>query len=485
MIPPVTFPQSRFLAGVSSGDVTPPVGIYHRMWGAATHDRSTGIHRPLQHTTLALAPRSSEDPEAEATIFIGLDHCLLWHQEMADLLQAISHASGVSPDRITVFFSHTHAAGLMGYERQQLPGGELILEYLSGLARTLAGAVTTAIAKIAPVAMVYGRGRCDLACHRDLYDPENNEYVCGFHPGGTADDTVIIGRMTSESTAETVLTLVNYACHPTTLAWENTLISPDYIGALRELIEQETGAPLLFIQGASGDVGPREGFVGDVAVADRHGRRLGYAVLSALEELPPPGMRFEYAGPVVSGATLGTWRNCPIDEKAQRDATLWTEREFSVDLPYRDDLPQKERLLEERADWQHREDAALADRDAAAARDARAMIERTTRRLTRVEHLSSGKYYQYRWKLWHTGDACWIALDGEHYNVLQRRLREEFPEQVLIIGTLANGSHVWYLPDAESYGKGLYQETASVLARGSLETLIDNISAVLRETLVP
>jgi hypothetical protein len=45
-------PQSRCLAAVARVDITPPVGIYHRMWGAATHDRSTGIHRPLTATAM-------------------------------------------------------------------------------------------------------------------------------------------------------------------------------------------------------------------------------------------------------------------------------------------------------------------------------------------------------------------------------------------------------------------------------------------------
>ena len=39
-----------------------------------------------------------------------------------------------------------------------------------------------------------------------------------------------------------------------------------------------------------------------------------------------------------------------------------------------------------------------------------------------------------------------------------RTLRERFPEVTLVIGTLANGSNVWYLPDANSFGNGLYQE---------------------------
>jgi len=47
-------PASRLRFGLRRVDITPPVGIYHRMWGAATHDRSTGIHRPLTATAFVL-----------------------------------------------------------------------------------------------------------------------------------------------------------------------------------------------------------------------------------------------------------------------------------------------------------------------------------------------------------------------------------------------------------------------------------------------
>src|SRR5262249_37493223 len=148
--------------------------------------------------------------------------------------------------------------------------------------------------------------RCRLAANRDYRDESSGQYVCGFNPSGPADDTVLVARAADEA-GRTVATFVNYACHPTTLAWQNSLISPDYVGAMREVVEQAAGAPCVFLQGASGDLGPREGFVGDVAQADRNGRQLGYAALAALEGLPPPATRFRYAGPVVSGATLGTW----------------------------------------------------------------------------------------------------------------------------------------------------------------------------------
>src|SRR5438105_8025614 len=52
----VDTPQTRCRAGVARCDITPPVGIYHRMWGAAVHDQATGVHRPLLATALWLEP---------------------------------------------------------------------------------------------------------------------------------------------------------------------------------------------------------------------------------------------------------------------------------------------------------------------------------------------------------------------------------------------------------------------------------------------
>jgi len=83
---------------------------------------------------------------------------------------------------------------------------------------------------------------------------------------------VLVARVTDPA-GRLRATLVNYACHPTTLAWDNSLISPDYVGAMREVVEAATTGPCVFAQGASGDVGPRYGFVGDTAGADRNRRQ--------------------------------------------------------------------------------------------------------------------------------------------------------------------------------------------------------------------
>lgn len=469
-------PQSICRFGIAQADITPPVGIYHRMWGAARHDQATGVHRPLRATAVALFPADVSDPRpSDGQVILALDHCLLWGDEMRQLLDHLEAETGVPRESLLVAFSHTHAAGLMGAERAELPGGHLIAGYLESLAASSAKIVQQALAQSKPATITYGRGGCSLATNRDYWDADSNQHVCGFNPDGPADDTVLVGRV-SDLQDKTLATLVNYACHPTTLAWDNTLISPDFPGAMREVVEQASGAPCVFLQGASGDIGPRDGFVGDVAVADRNGRQLGFAVLEALESLPPAGTWHQYQGPVVSGATIGAWAHLPVDEASQARHRRWQIHHETVPLKYRDDLPDADETRAALAHWQQVETDARAAGNEQQASDARAMVERQTRRLKRVSALPAGAHLPMPVSIWRIGDAVWVALDGEHYNLLQRTLRERFAGRPVWILTLVNGSRSWYLPSADAYGKGLYQEAASVLDRGCLETLMEAIA---------
>ena len=474
----VETPQGRCHAGIASCDITPPVGIYHRMWGAASHDRSTGVHRPLVATVLWIESHTGDAP----LVIVGIDHCLFWAPEMNRMLDEVSHAASVPRDSLIFFFSHTHGAGLMGRERYELPGGDLIEPYLNETAVKIGRLVNEARESKIPATIVYGHGHCDLAHHRNFFDEERGGFVCGLNPGGPTDSTVMIGRVTNDH-GSVIATIVNYACHPTTLAWDNTLISPDYIGAMREVIEVATKAPCLFIQGASGDIGPKDGFVGDVEVADRNGRQLGYAVLSALEGLPRADHRFDYAGAVVSGATIGTWKHVPESNDEARQHAIWNVKSVTIPLKYRSDLPKRSELELERSHWQREEEQAIASNDGERSKHARAMLERVTRRFTRVESLVEGDSYPYEILAWRIGDAIWIAYEGELDNIVQRSVRERFPDVPIFVGTLANGSKVWYLIEQKNFGKGLYQEEVSVLAPGCIESVIEASTGLVRELL--
>ncbi len=469
--------QSSCLFGIARVDITPPPGIYHRMWGAATHDRAIGVHRPLLATAIALAPLKGTDPDT-TQVLIALDHCLFGKAEMDALLSAVSSQTDVASNRLLVVFSHTHAAGLIGLDRVSLPGGELIPAYLETLYRRVADVVQQAVEGLQTATITYGTGRCNLAAHRDYWDDQSKQFVCGFNPGAPADDTVLVARVNSHD-GRVLATLVNYACHPTTLAWENQLISPDYPGAMRELVEEQTRAPCVFLQGASGELGPRDGYVGDTSVADRNGRQLGFAALSALTALPPRDTQFEYAGPVVSGATLGTWRHAPLSAESAQQKAVWNIYRPRIQLPYREGLPSLGQAQTEHDDWSEKEATAVATGDAPTARDCRAMVERKTRLLYRLKLLPGGTNYPYEVSLWRLGDAIWIGLPGEPYNLIQRALRARHPHRAIVVMALAGGWGPSYLPTQEVYGTNIYQESIAVVEPGSLERIVDEVSVAM------
>lgn len=468
----VTTPQSRCRFALAWADITPPTDIYHRMWGAAKHERATGVHRPLRATVAVFGPLHVS---GERQILLALDHCVMGAVEHEQLVTQAAEISGVEKSDILVVFSHTHGAGLMGLDRVSLPGGDLIPGYLRTLGERAGQLVKRCVAALAPASIVYGRGRCSLAAHRDFWDGERQQYVCGFNPGVPADETVTVARVTADD-GETLATLVNYACHPTTLAWGNTLISPDYIGAMREVVERDTGAPCLFLQGASGELGPREGFVGDTAVADRNGRELGYAALSALTALPQAGTKFVYAGPVVSGATLGAWRHESLSASELAAQAEWRLTRWCEPLKYRPGQPTVEQTQAELAQFQADEATARAAGDEARAADCRAMAERKNRLLHRLEQLPQGDAFPLQVVLWRMGDAFWLGVQGESYNVLQTELRRRFPDKVIIVASIAADWGASYLPPRELYDTGIYQEGIAAVAAGSLEQLVESIA---------
>src|SRR6478672_4313095 len=99
-------PQTRCRAGLAQADITPPVGIYHRLWGAASHERSTGVHRPLFATALWLAPESGD-----AQLVLALDQCLLDADDVGTIRERVRETlpNGLADVHLTV--SHTHASG--------------------------------------------------------------------------------------------------------------------------------------------------------------------------------------------------------------------------------------------------------------------------------------------------------------------------------------------------------------------------------------
>lgn len=443
------------------------------MWGAALHDRATGIHRPLEATVIWLEPL--ERHLGEAQLIASLDHCILDSEEILRIRQAIASACKIPVNNIQVTLTHTHGSGWMSRTRAELPGGELIGPYLNELLVRLTQTAAKARSKRTPACFVFAKGRCNLAAHRDYWDQSQQRFVCGFNPTGPADDTLIIGSAISD-TGTRLATVINYACHPTTLAWDNTLLSPDWVGAMRQVVEAAWGGICLFVQGASGDLGPRDGFVGDTEVADRNGRQVGYAALAVLESLPPPGTNYVYSGSVTSGTEIGTWQHRPCSSDEQTRHSNWSWESITVDLPYRHNLPTLELATAEQAQWLRKERQAIKSGDEQAMRNCRAEVEQRTRLVARLSALVEGPVYPLSARIGSLGDALWISVPGELYQVFQIALRERFAPRPVIVSTLTNDWQPGYIPPASVYGYEIYQEVIAATSAGCSELLVESIA---------
>jgi hypothetical protein len=452
----VADPEFAGRFGVAREDITPPVGIYARNWGAAKHDVAEGVHRPLTATALTMKSANGGKPLVLVAVDLG------WWKSFDDergVRAALVDSLKLDASRVMINCSHTHSGPAMSREDKDQPGGALIGPYLDTLRDAVLRAVRRALETEAPGTLTWATGRCDLAVNRDLRDPSRDRWITGFNPSASADDTVLVGRV-ADVEGKTRGVIVNYACHPTTLAWENKLLSPDYPGAMRELVEKQSpGALCLYLHGPSGDVAPRQGYVGDPETADRNGRQLGYAALSALEGMLPPRTQLEFAGVVESGAPLATWKR-----KARTPSGALGATQVDVELLLKEDLPSAAEI-----------EAKLK------ACDDRVMAERLRRKLRVRRLVGDGRSAKVPLWAWRVGDGYFIGQPNEAYTQLQTELRRAFPGRAIMVMNLVNGG-IGYLAPAALHGEDLYQVWQSPFGAGCLERVISSAKAAI-ETL--
>lgn len=447
---PLTWCEPAFagLIGVGRRDITPPAGIYARNWGAALHDVAEGIHMPLLCTTMTIRAAASDTPlvlaAIDATWFRGPEGAI-------QLRDHVCRELGLPAASLMISLSHTHSGPSISPAEESKPGGDRIRPYVGQVARAIVDSAREALRGECECELRFGMGACTLAADRDLPDPVSKRFVCGFNPSVTADHTCLVGRVSRRDTGVTTATIVNYACHPTTLGASNRLISPDYVGSMRAVVESQTsGAPCLFLQGASGELAPRTQYVDDSDVADSHGRQLGFAAVATLEALLPPGKGLALTGVLESGAPLAQWHT--RDHAATRaiasthiavelplKASLWSENEIRLTLDACADRAMKERM--------HRE----------------LLVARTV-----AGHNGVSTRPVWIWKL---GDILLVGQSDEAYSRYQQELRAAYPRMAVVVMNVVNG---WggYICPAERYQQQIYQSQQSPYASGCLETLI-------------
>ncbi|MSV29922.1 MAG: hypothetical protein EXQ52_14430 [Bryobacterales bacterium] len=248
---------ASFRASVVKIDITPDTPQYLRGY---QERKSEGIHDRIYHRIAGM------DDGKTQFFLVSSDLCVAspsFYDEMAIELEK----AGVPRGRMWWALTHTHSA-----PEVWPPGLSLVimperyrhapdLAYTARVKQSLISGVLEARAKLAPARLGVGWGFSMANMNRRARDVEGPVRL-GLNPEGPVDRS--IGMIRIEKADGSPLALIaNYAMHGTALGGRNLLISGDAQGIVAEYVESKLHAPMLYINGAAGNIAPLYGGAAD------------------------------------------------------------------------------------------------------------------------------------------------------------------------------------------------------------------------------
>lgn len=302
--------HADFRAAAVKVDITPDT--VQPLLGYAARN-STGVHDRLYHRIAGL------DDGTRQFFLVSTDICLVSPAFYEETAAELERATGVGRMQFWWSFSHTHSApevGGPGLARAFLPdryNHKHDEAYAARVRNTLIEGVREARAKLAPARLSMGTGMAMANINRRAKDVDG-KIKLGLNPYGVVDRQIGLIRV-ERMTGELVTVVYNYAIHGTALGGLNTLISGDAPGVVSAYLEQKLGVPVLFANGAAGNIAPLYSVASDFRQAHitEFNVLLGDRVLGALERMPK----------AVSAVSL--WFGEKVLETPRQAGLGWTE----------------------------------------------------------------------------------------------------------------------------------------------------------------
>lgn len=422
---------------------------------------------PFYATALVL----SDGPETVAILdvdSIGFD--LPWTER---ILQATSDLTGLPRERIRFSCTHTHSGPNTFRLATISEGRDMAESYLDSLPQRIASAVWQAKQSLVPVRVAAGSGSCDINVNRRVRTPAG-EMVVGRNWQGPVDRTVGVVRFDNLD-EKPVATLVHYACHPTTMAWQTDRFTPDYPGPVREVVEREVGGVCLFLQGATANLGPRRGFTGDCAVYRRLGTILGLEASRVAQNLETLQREERYTGVLPSGAPIALYEDAAVETPAP--ALRIVQR--TIELPAKafgkpQDLEAEAAAL--RAEMNRLRREGTLD-------EVRLATAKATQAGWRAENARN--YYGKKTIPWQVmaiciGDIALVSTRGEPFTETAQAMAAQSPFRHTLFSGYTNGGF-GYIPVREAHAEGGYEIEATPFSPDAADVLLEESLRILQQ----
>lgn len=241
----------EFRASVVKVDITPENSQYLLGYGER---KSTGIHDRIYHRIIAL------DDGENQFFLISTEVCLVSPSYYDQVSKKIEEQLGINPVNLWWTTTHTHSApelgppGLPAVFMGERYKHEVDWDYALSVENKLIEGIKEAIGNLAPARLGVGWGFSQANINRRAIDV-NGKASLGMNPDKAVDRRIGIIRIDKED-GTSLACIANYPIHGTVMGGAFTQISGDAPGIVSEYFEQETGIPLLFINGAAGNIAP-------------------------------------------------------------------------------------------------------------------------------------------------------------------------------------------------------------------------------------
>jgi hypothetical protein len=224
-------------SGFARKIISPPAGIYLIGYGDRTKG-NIGIHDDLTATALAM------DDGLHRAVIVACDLLAINEHTVARILAQTG-------SNVVICCSHTHS-GPITYAGSHSPRKNR--DYINYLIRQIVESVKEAQANLQPAQLTWASGEAAIAINRRERKPDGRIEI-GVNPSGPVDRSFTLLQAQSLE-GKAIVTLMNFQCHGTVLGPSNMLVSADWMGAMRQQVEKQIGSPLMFLQGATGDLNP-------------------------------------------------------------------------------------------------------------------------------------------------------------------------------------------------------------------------------------
>lgn len=437
--------------GFAVADITPELGIYLTGYGMPER-LAESVHSPLEAAVMVL------QEEKTTALLISLDWCFIDDKLSEKVCKGISEKTNIPPDHILLSCTHTHSAPHTGnvrsFGRLHVDPEEKGIEYVLNCIPVLAECTAEALQNLQECEAGFGHTHTKTGVSRRGTDEAGR--VTGFieDPYQIYDSNMSVIHFRNAETKKDLGIFIHASCHNTCMG-ANRAISGDWCGVMKRRVKNVYGnIPVLFINGAVGDVGPRtnkysaqyKGFSaggGDGVVSvDEIGYRAASDALRALENIRD----FRKDLPLVVHTGILT---APLEQ------SIPLEEARSIMENYEKDPARKRDYL-----------------------------------FAKSYYETMQKEVQTEQKIPHTilafGPVAIVPFPFEMFSIFSLRLRKYSPYAFTLLTSVTNG-YFSYMPDKGAFAAGGYEAGTSrsyrpfVITPDAGDTLILQSLAFLRE----